>query len=267
MQSLRWSVGCLLLSLMACKQAVDVTPPTADILAMSPRAETGIICGEPSERVFYLTGGDTLRLELLLRDDEALSQYKIEIHQNFDCHGHAGKVEDWSFLEIVDVEGTEARINRAIPVPENVSAGAYNYHYQIVDQAGNITPYTQYYDLLVTNLSDDEAPQLLIEQPSGTLTQVRGTELVIAGLVQDNLPLGDGGQGKLTLEYRNADHSRRYRADTWPFEPEAQAQHPFTLRYALPITWVPGEYEFYLTAYDAVNNPSSTQRFTVNVER
>lgn len=267
MHYLHWGIGCLIMCLLACKQAVDVTPPTAEILAMSPRAETGTVCGESSERVFYLTGGDTLRLELLLRDDEALSQYKIEIHQNFDCHGHAGKVEDWSLVEVVDLEGSEARISRDLPVPDNVSAGAYNYHYQIVDQAGNTTPYTQYYDLVVTNPTDDESPQLLIERPAGTSTQARGTDLVIVGEVQDNLPLGEGGQGKLTLEYKNADDSRRYLADTWTFDANTSALHPFALRFTLPTTWVPGEYHFYLTAYDAVNNASSTQSFAVNVER
>jgi hypothetical protein len=265
MRPISWGAVILWLSLFACKQAVDVSPPTVEILAMQPMAQSDTICGVLSDRVFHLIGGDTLSLELMLRDDEALSQYKIEIHQNFDCHGHAGKVEDWSFLEIVELSGTQARVSRRIPVPVDVSAGQYNYHYQIVDQAGNTTAYTEYYDLLVANPVDDEPPQLRVDDPPVRLT--RESELRITGEVRDNRSLSKGGQGKLILAYQQPGQSRQMTAEVWPFDRPLGSEYAFELRYAIPRTWVVGDYEFFLTAHDAVNNASHTYRFTLAVER
>jgi hypothetical protein len=259
----------LLIALLgfACKQPVDVTAPTLELLDTSPVLSNAAICGQPSERVFSLVGGDTLFLDMILRDDVGLSQYKIEIHHNFDCHGHAGKVADWNYLEVVDVSGTEARITRSIPVPEAVSAGAYMYHYQAVDLAGNSNSYAEYYDLLVTNLADEIPPVLTLTEPGGDLEQARGSLLKLRGTVTDNLPLSEGGKGQLLLTYGAEAGGNRFEAGRWEIPSGTGEQYPFELTFELPQTLVPGPYLFSLNAFDGVNNAANPQRFVVQVTR
>lgn len=257
----------LLAGLLGCdKASVDVTPPGVELLASTPTPGTGDVCGSPSQRLFRLAGGDTLRLTLRLTDNEALSQYKVEIHQNFDCHGHAGKVEDWSYLDLRDVSGTETEVSLAIPVPTDVSAGQYNYHYQLVDQAGNTTAYTEYYDLQVDNLTDTLAPRLRLDAPGAAHTQARETTLRLQGTLTDDQLLAPGEKGRLELTYQQPDNARRFTATSWPIE-QAEASYAFDLAFDLPRTWPTGEYQFFLTGYDAVNNVSETRRFTLTLTR
>jgi hypothetical protein len=232
-------------------------------LAYRPSFQSADICGTLSDAVLVLYGGDTLYLDLMLRDNEALSQYKIEIHQNFDCHGHAGKVEDWQWTEVVDVSGQEARISRAIPVPVDVSAGAYNYHYQAIDQAGNSSPYALYYDLLLRNRRDSLPPTLRIDQPEASrFEQARGTMLRVQGALLDDQPLNPDDKARLRLEYVEPSTGNRFTAEEWPL-----TDQEFDLDFALPSTWPTGNYEFLLKGYDAVNNASLTHRFTVELLR
>ena len=69
---------------------------------------------------------------MIFRDNEALSQYKVDIHNNFDCHGHARSTQDWTVLEVLDIEGTEQRVSRSLSVPDDVTAGNYHFHVQVI---------------------------------------------------------------------------------------------------------------------------------------
>ena len=69
---------------------IDVTSPEMEVVSFVPEPGEGEICGSLKPTVFQLTGGDILSFDVIFRDNDALSQYKIDIHNNFDCHGHGG---------------------------------------------------------------------------------------------------------------------------------------------------------------------------------
>ena len=108
----------LMFTVWGCKGDVDLEAPTFEIVLFDPAPTTGMICGSEAENVFFLANGQSLNFEYIFRDNEALSQYKVDIHNNFDCHGHGRKVSvDWTVLEVIDIEGTEQRISRSLTVP------------------------------------------------------------------------------------------------------------------------------------------------------
>ena len=135
--NLKYITLIVLFVVLGCgKENVDLTPPSMDVLNYSPSPIEDEICGAQEPVVFQLTGGEKLGFDVIFKDDIALSQYKVDIHNNFDCHGHGGGsapsvsvpnvdnlTTDWTVLEIQDISGTSAPVTRTLDVPENVTAG------------------------------------------------------------------------------------------------------------------------------------------------
>ncbi len=252
----------------SCKREVDIQAPETEVIRFDPAPKEGIICGDKASDVFLLRTGQTLDFDLIFRDNEALSQYKIDIHSNFDCHGHARTAtEDWSVLEVVDLSGTEQSISRSLKVPENATAGAYHFQIQAIDAAGNEDPLANYYDIQVVNTVDSVAPQLDVTEPSVTnLSLLGGEDIRFIGSVMDNYSLGEGGNGRLLLTYQRSNGGNLFEAQEiiWPESQGDRATFDFT--YAIPTTFVTDSYEFVLSAYDGVNNESNRIRFVVEIE-
>ena len=258
--------GWLATGLTACKREVDVTSPQAVFLRQVPMPVADTVCGSLEPGVFHVASGDTLALDITFSDDEALAQYKLDIHSNFDCHGHANKTEDWSFLSISPLSGREQTVEVRLPVPANVTAGAYHFQVQVLDEAGNSDPGLGFYSILVQNGADTLAPVLTVSEPASlSFSQARGTELVVSGTVADDAPLGTGGNGQLTLFYRDQRSGNSFEALTEVFPAATGTDYAFSLRFTLPLTLIPGGYDFSLRAYDGVNNASTPFRFTVDV--
>jgi len=267
----RIAIGVIFLSLLGwlgCKQEVDVEPPTAELILFDPVPREGLICGATQPQVFFLASGQSLQFEWIFRDNEALSQYKVDIHHNFDCHGHArSETEDWSVFEVVDISGTEQRVSRTLDVPENVTAGAYHFHVQVIDEAGNESPFSQFYDVRLVNTIDTVAPQLAVSFPEeNELSVAREQELRFVGSVRDNYSLGEGGNGGLVLTYQGVNSGNLFEATRieWPQGQGDRAEFDFS--FAIPRTLVPGPYEFVLSAFDGVNNESSRKRYRVEIQ-
>ncbi len=258
----------ILFSWLGCKREADVEPPTAELILFDPAPREGIICGATQPQVFFLASGESLSFEWIFRDNEALSQYKIDIHHNFDCHGHArSETEDWSIFEVVDLSGTEQRVSRTLDVPENVTAGAYHFHVQVIDVAGNESPFSYFYDVRLVNVTDTVAPQLAVSTPAqGTMEIARGEELRFVGSVRDNYSLGEGGNGGLVLTYQGVDSGNLFEATRieWPESQGDRAEFDFS--FEIPRTLVTGTYEFVLSAFDGVNNESERSRYRVEVQ-
>ncbi len=257
----------LLTTSWGCKREVDVDPPTAEVLRFDPAPQPGLICGTEAPNVFLLTSGQSLDFEIVFRDNEALSQYKIDIHSNFDCHGHTRNTEDWSVLEVIDLSGTEQRVDRTLAVPEDVTAGAYHFQVQVIDAAGNEDPLADYYDLRIVNSIDTVAPQLAVSTPEQSqLSIAREEELRFMGSVRDNYSLGEGGNGSLVLTYQGIDGGNLFEATRidWPESQGKRADFDFS--FEVPRTLPTGAYEFVLSAFDGVNNESERRRYTVEVQ-
>ena len=129
------SVVCLAIFLFfsACdNESGDNVPPV-------------ILLVEPAEGAELHIGSD-VHFDLELSDNEMLSSYKIEIHNNFNNHGHekSSKVDeeetvDFSFQKSWDVSGLKNAFihHHEIVITENATPGNYHLMVHCTDAAGN----------------------------------------------------------------------------------------------------------------------------------
>ena len=87
-----------------------------------------------------------VHLEMELSDNEMLSSYKVEIHNDFDGHTHTKSLKSeettpFSFQKSWDVSGKKnATIHHhEIMIPENATPGNYHLMVYCTDAAGNET--------------------------------------------------------------------------------------------------------------------------------
>lgn len=269
------------LGLAACgSDGVDLTPPTIDEVGYSPMPQPGEICGATEPVVFELKGGDEFDFDVLFEDDKGLTQYKIDIHNNFDCHGHGGGVapkvvvpsvdnqtEDWSVLKIEDLSGTSVSVQESLKVPANVTAGNYHFHLQVIDESGNDSPFSNFYSLKIRNASDDVAPQIAVTEPASTLSLQRGETLTFKGQVTDNYSLSEGGNGVLYLAYTKLSSGNTFSTDVaFPFDATVDKSYDFDFNYTIPRTLTAGDYRFSIGANDGVRNVAPFVFFDVAVQ-
>ncbi len=258
----------------------DLVPPTFDVLSYLPEPIKDDICGTEEPVVFVLSGGDVLGFDAVFNDDEGLSQYKIDIHNNFDCHGHGGgsapaisapnvenQTTDWSVLEINNISGVSAPIMRTLNVPENVTAGNYHYHIQVIDESGNDSPFTNFHSLKIKNPLDDTPPQISVEQPANSDISVQKGDLIrFSGQVIDNRSLSDGGNGVLYLAYTDLSSGNTFTTnEIFPFNEDVNTSFDFDFEYMVPQTLVAGSYRFSLGANDGVRNVAPFVFFNVEI--
>ena len=274
-------LSCALLGLASCdSSAPDVSPPSIRLLAHEPLPIADMICGSVEDSVFHLKGGDTMYYSIQLNDDDALSEYKIDIHHNFDCHGHgagaapgfappsqSGLTEDWTVLDIYGLEGRTAQEERALIVPESVTAGNYHYHIQVIDESGNDSPFSNFYSIKILNPSDVVAPAITVSTPSEPeLSVAKGSAIRFAGQVVDNKPLAQGGNGLVFVSYTDLRSGNTFNTSiVVPFEEGMGETMDFDAEFEIPQTLVSGEYLFSVRAHDGVRNVADPVEFQVNI--
>jgi len=265
----------------ACEDGgVDVTAPAMKIERYAPTPVAGTICGTIEDSVFNLVSGAQLDFEVKFVDDGALSQYKIDIHNNFDCHGHGGasapgvavpnvsnQTEDWTLLDIVSLAGQEVAIERSLKVPENVTAGNYHFQLQVLDESGNDNPLANFYSLKILNSRDTMPPTLMATVPIGNFTANKGEQVNFQGTVADNYSLSEGGNGLLFLSYTSLNSGNTFTSDAvFPFDNSVDKDYSFDFDFTIPSTLSSGAYLFTLRAHDGVRNVAEPATFEVQVE-
>lgn len=266
---------------MSCGDApVDVVPPAMRFLNLQPEPVAMEVCGVVEDSVFQLLSGDTLLFDVLFSDDVALSQYKIDIHQNFDCHGHGGgaapggiqpqasnQTNDWAVLEIIDLSGTQQTETKAMHVPENVTAGIYHFQIQVIDESGNDNPLANFYSLRLLNTRDTIPPQLLLTEPSQTnFAAARGSVIQFAGEVTDNYSLSEGGNGLVFVSYTDLSTNNTFLTSAVvSFDDEVGDSFNFDMEVVIPQTVKPGNYRYSVWTFDGVRNVGVPTVFEVTV--
>jgi uncharacterized membrane protein len=90
--------------------------------------------------------GDDVHFEMELSDDVALGSYKVNIHHNFDGHGHEQKADEGEETvafefnrEWNDISGKKNTTvhHHEIEIPENATPGDYHLMVYCTDAAGN----------------------------------------------------------------------------------------------------------------------------------
>ncbi len=270
-----------LLMVAACKgDNVDLTPPEMEVLSFEPTPVADEICGAQEPVVFQLTGGERLIFDVIFNDDVALSQYKVDIHNNFDCHGHGGgsapsvavpnvdnQTVDWTVLEIQDIEGTSSSVLRSLDVPLNVTTGNYHFQIQVVDESGNDNPAANFFALKIKNPLDETPPQITLQEPANSSFSIKKGETVrFVGQVTDDRSLSDGGNGVLFLAYTDLSSGNTFATDeVFVFDENVDTVFDFDFEYTVPQTLVTGSYRFSLGANDGVRNVAPFQFFEVEV--
>jgi hypothetical protein len=264
------SVIMVMALLTSCdKSATDDTAPVVSLLGSAPEPFPDTICGAVEPVVFHVRSGDTLAVDLMISDDVALSQYKIDIHSNFDCHGHKLNTEDWSVVEIGNLSGQEQVISRWFKVPSYVTAGEYHFQIQAIDKAGNDDPLANIYAIKVMNDTDEEAPVLSLDNPNpdnGRLSLRKGQSYTFSGLVRDNYSLWRGGNGRLEFFYRSMASGNTFRWGAPLIFAEADGvERQFSVTLLVPPTLSNGEYQVSVWAYDGVNNAAKPVYYSATI--
>lgn len=136
---------CLSIAILVCSlftfQACDEKNRDTDLV-------------KPVINLFSPAEGDTLRIgdehgihfEAELSDNEMLASYKVDIHANFDGHGHsAAKVKalsptvNFTFNKSWDISGQKNALihHHEIKIPENATPGKYHLMVFCTDVSGN----------------------------------------------------------------------------------------------------------------------------------
>ena len=261
---------------------VDIVPPSMEEVMYSPQPLGDEICGAQEPVVFRLTNNQELTFDAVFRDDEALSQYKIDIHNNFDCHGHGGgsapsipniNVEnqtiDWAVLDIQNLSGLSSAVARTLTVPDNVTAGNYHFHIQVIDESGNDSPFANFTSLKIKNLRDTIPPQIMVDLPlESTFSINKGEALRFAGQVVDNRSLSDGGNGILYLANTDLSSGNTLTTDkAFAFESNVDKVFDFDFEYIVPQTLISNRtYRFSIGANDGVRNVGEFVFFDVLIQ-
>lgn len=278
---IKYIIPIIILTIASCnRDEVDTSPPTIEVLEYKPEPREDEICGSIEPVVFELVGGEEIHFNLMFTDDNNLSEYKVDIHNNFDCHGHRGGVApkiavpnvesqtvDWSVLSIEQLSGTSATIDETLKVPQNVTAGNYHFHIQVIDDAGNDSPFSSFYSIKVSNSLDDIPPKIHVEYPKESFfTLKKGETIRFVGTVTDNRSLSDGGNGILYLAYTDLKTGNSFTTDTYiVFEDNVDTTYDFDFEYTIPKTLVAGNYRLSLGANDGVRNVGSFIFFETEV--
>jgi len=179
----------------------DSTKPQIAILANTSPVKTDSICGTLQNNVIALSSGENLVLALRLTDDIGLSQLKVDIHDNYNCHGHSNKTDDWYVQDLIDLSGLEQNITKTYPVPTSPTAGNYHLILQLIDESGNEAE-PVYFNLKLVNTKDSIAPRLLIMAPTETkLNVAKGEKLDFSILVKDNEAFSLSQNAGIKLNY------------------------------------------------------------------
>jgi len=269
----------LLLGLASCgDEQADVTPPSLDLVSIDPKLKTLEICGNPDEQSLRLSTRDTLQITLDIQDDGGLSQLKLDIHQNFDCHGHGGQAPgfsipdrenattDWERLQLIELDGVEEEFFLQLVPPTNGTAGNYHLSFRALDLSGNESSFDQIYNVVLQNSADTTAPQLTLNAfPQAAATLNRGDNYDFSGFLSDNQILSNGGNALVFLTYRPID------SEIWvtgPFQPMTAEEltETFTLNFIPPTTITKGSYEIAVWGFDGVRNIALSWKNTYEIE-
>jgi len=242
------------LGLFSCQKEVDNESPQLQVQFLSSRSQLAVVCDSTNlETVYFDYLGDSLKFKIRVSDNQMLSQYKIDIHDNFDCHGHKSLI-NWQYYLIQDLNTKDSLIEIKIPLPLSVSAGLYHLQCRTVDQSGNESDLGQFFNLYLIHPDDSIAPQIQINAPLSNSIAIRGQNLRFTANISDNQSL-DGGKIQIFVYTPSGNRVVVLSQDL----PNPQGnQYNLDYFYTLPTTFVSGNYEFILSVKDAKGNEKRT---------
>lgn len=257
MKSIHYISICTLL-LSACDSGSEDEKPDTQVPSISledsnPGYSTDNICGLPETHVFPLLSEQTLEIDLHFTDDKELSQYKIDIHHNFDCHSHGRRSETgepWFVARIEKLEGKEQQITERLTVPANVAAGDYHLLVYCLDKVGNEAQ-PLVYSMKIRNRNDTQHPTLTLTSPTQDgITLKRGDSFSFQGTVADD---SDLTEGRIELFYYDPSNTL-FTVNQYLFPEDTGKGYDFSIPYTVEATSETGLYQYHIKVYDKYNN-------------
>lgn len=264
----------------SCTTETDIEVPQLDFKNLDIEIGKMTVCGEEVSNGLTLIGGKKFRFQVTCRDNDALSQFKLDIHNNFDCHGHGSVLvpafpspsvenltEDMNKQTIFPLSGKDTTFVISVDIPENVTSGNYHVGFQLIDISGNAAE-SIFLDARILNPLDTVPPVIHIYNSANIpRNMLRGDTLTISGYVTDNKPLGSGGNGVVFMNYTNLSSGNSFSTDSYmTMGHTEQTDTTFNLKFRIPLFLVKGEYRFSVLGSDGVRNISSPFEFIVNVQ-
>jgi hypothetical protein len=227
-----------------------------------PMPITGTICGSTQNNVIYARSGDSIRFGLTVRDNDLLSQYQLDIQDNFDCNSSRSNTTTWSLQKVVDILSAEYQVQEVIGVPLDVTAGNYSCSFSAVDAAGNPSDETITYMLSILNSADTIPPTLNVTS-SLALNATNGDTITIAGTLDDNEVLNGGRMEFLFTDANGNENSiETINLDTTV----TMNSYPFSFDYIIPSNWAKRTYEMEVIGFDAVGNAATAAEVEVTIQ-
>jgi hypothetical protein len=138
-----------------CKKSDDPNPdtstgksPVITVKEISVPQDSAVVCGEPHNDVLRLEVGTTLKMTVHMQGSQELSQYKVNVHSNFDCHSHGRVVGvqgiEWQVSETVNISGSDTTVVVSLYVPENAATGNYDLLLRLLDISGREAEFVEY---------------------------------------------------------------------------------------------------------------------------
>lgn len=211
-----------------------------------------LLCGSVFDNVLKINTGERLELTLRFSGSQVLSQYKIDIHNNFDCHLHGARPTGapWQLLQLIDLHSKDTTVTELLTVPADAAVGNYHLMIQLLDEAGNEADFIEF-NLVLTNPEDVFPPVIALTNPAAdSVTVAVGDELTFAGTVTDNRSLKNG---RLEIDFTDAS-GEDYSALKTYFQDTAITGFDFNMPYTIPAFPAKGWATFRLKAFDEVNN-------------
>lgn len=260
-------IVCIILSLIiftACDdkkiKPTNNTKLAIENVIVNPKAVTDFICGQTDNRVIKLNSGEKFKITFKVKSDKGLSQYKVDIHQNFDCHTHRISQSNtpWKVLKIVNLNGFDSTITEEIIVPTNVTAGNYHFMLQVIDNEGNEIN-QELYSLKVNNISDTLKPEVEVIKPIlSDSVKMKSTEnLDFNFKINDNRDLQNG---KIEISYFNPSNLEFTVLQDF-FRENNSFELYYNHRFSFPFTPIKGKYKFVIKVFDATGNVTVNEVF------
>ncbi|WP_066835084.1 DUF4625 domain-containing protein [Rufibacter ruber] len=231
----------------------DTEKPVITLIQSAPQYGKGTVCGHTEDRVFSVTTGGKLTLHFNFTDDVALSQYKIDVHNNFDCHGHRSGLRrgtPWFVVRIKEATGKDYKVVEELEVPADATPGNYHLLLYATDKAGT-EAVPQVYSVHVSNPTDTTPPQLTMTSPTAeTVTVKRGSTVPFSGTVTDAVSLNEG---RVEISYSDP-ANQPFTVDQQFFPATAGTQATFSIPFTFATYMPTGEYKFTVEVFDTKNN-------------
>jgi hypothetical protein len=237
-------IAIALISAVACKKDEDTTRPEIKEVRVN-----NTVANEHE-----VEAGSTVSFRLVLSDNEALNQVKLDIHAADDGHTHEGEgaeehggapnVGTWVYSQIINIDGTSATRDVTLSVPDSIQ-GYWHLEVKLIDEAGNEA--VEYVTTMHVENPDAPVFNLSTTPPSSDHIDIQANtgSFVIAGTIADV-------QGLSLIEFELENH------DTEEVITEQEFDAAGATEWTMPATTVgplpAGDYHLKIKARDSQGN-------------